>query len=255
MFATILSPRVIAVIAVLGWSAANAAHAGQTIKLAGLGTTTEFRGTHAPVANDADERIADGGFARDDAGNLYGTAASGGSYDRGTVYRLAPDGTKTVLHSFSGGQRDGATPLGGVIADAAGNLYGATSAGGIGCANGEGCGTIFQITPAGTERIVYTFSGGKDGATPVGNLVLGRSGHLYGTTRNGGVAGCGTVFEVSSGGAERVLHAFVPSEGLHATGVLHADELGNLYGATTGEHEALYRLKPDGTLTILLQFA
>lgn len=145
------------------------------------------------------EEISNAAAVRDPYGNLYGVTASGGAYDRGTVYRVAPDGTKTILHSFAGGR--------------------------------------------------------ADGASPIGNLLLGKAGQVYGTTRDGGTANCGTVFEIDIRGEERILHAFSPSEGLHTMGVLHADEFGNLYGATTGAHEALYRLAPDGTLTILLQFA
>lgn len=233
--------------------AAGAAYAAQGLKLASL---TETQGPATP-------RIATGStinptgassVAHDRQGNLYATTASGGRYNKGAVYRLAPDGSETILHSFSGGPDDGAAPLG-IVVDGTGNLYGLTTAGGSGrCARAEGCGTIFRIAPDGRETI-YAFKGGADGATPVGMPVVGKAGHLYGTTKAGGRAGCGTVFEFSSSAGEKVLHAFTPAEGTPSLGVLNADAKGDLYGATSGQHVSLFRLTLNGTLTILFHFA
>jgi uncharacterized repeat protein (TIGR03803 family) len=160
-----------------------------------------------------------------------------------------------VLHSFQG-TPDGAGPAGGVVFDAAGNLYGATTDGGaFGCAPTQ-CGTVFQVAaPAGkggawTETVLYIFKGNAsgDGNTPVGGLVIDRSGNLYGTTAYGGTGscvlfggtvGCGTVFELSppaqQGGAwtETVLYSFQGSkDGDFPSGDLVFDSTGNLYGAT-----------------------
>src|SRR5579864_3881877 len=90
------------------------------------------------------------GVIRDSAGNLYGTAGSGGGpTDSGIVFRLDPSGKETVLHSFSG--PDGAAPYAGLTRDAAGNLYGTTYYGGAG-----GKGTVFKIDAAGTESVLYS---------------------------------------------------------------------------------------------------
>ena len=160
-----------------------------------------------------------------------------------------------LLHSFQGAP-DGATPAGGVVFDAAGNLYGATTDGGaFGCAPTQ-CGTVFQVAPPlkngdpWTETVLYVFKGNSsgDGNTPAGGVVIDGSGNLYGTTAYGGTGncvlvgetvGCGTVFELSppaqKGGAwtETVLYSFQGGkDGYLPSGDLVFDSKGNLYGAT-----------------------
>lgn len=143
-------------------------------------------------------------------GTLYGTTAEGGSARYGTVFSVTPSGTEQVLHSFQGGS-DGAYPYGGLIA-LNGTLYGTTRGGGGAkrCASG-GCGTVFSITPSGTETVLYSFALHRDCAAPSATL-LALNGKLYGTTLVGG-KGFGTVFSVTPSGTERLLHAFVGSDG------------------------------------------
>jgi uncharacterized repeat protein (TIGR03803 family) len=149
----------------------------------------------------------------DAQGNLYGTTALGGQSVYGTVFMLAPNGTLTTLYSFTNGS-DGGIPGGGLTADATGNLYGTTETGGDASC---GCGTIFKLTPGGTESTLYAFMGGSDGAEPFAGLTSDSSGNLYGTTKYGGSTnkcteqgptGCGTVYELPAGGTEQVLYAF-----------------------------------------------
>jgi len=130
---------------------------------------------------------------------MYGTNSAGGDADRGTVYQLTDkkDDDKwaaSLLHSFSGS--DGAYPWGGVILDPAGNLYGTASAGGT-----ENSGTVFELTPGAkntwTYTLLYSFSGGTDGNSPTGSLVLDSAGNLYGTTNYGGAYGQGVVYEIT----------------------------------------------------------
>jgi uncharacterized repeat protein (TIGR03803 family) len=129
----------------------------------------------------------------DKAGNLYGTTNTGGAnIYLGTVFKLAPDGTETVLHSFAGGS-DGDYPYGGLVADKKGNLYGTTYYGGAAC----DCGTIYQVAPDGAETVLHAFAGtAKDGAYPYDTLVADKSGKLYGTTYGGGMNYKGVVFGI-----------------------------------------------------------
>ena len=150
-------------------------------------------------------------------GQLYGTTEFGGSGCRagcGTVFATTPSGGETVLHRFKGYPHDGAQPLGSLVA-VNGMLYGTTWLGGGGpCADYQGCGTVFQVSASGKERVLHHFKGAPDGYNPEGGLVF-KGGELYGTTLAGGsgtkcpgFGGCGTLFEISTSGTERVLHSF-----------------------------------------------
>ena len=121
-------------------------------------------------------------------GTLYGTTVGGGYYQIGTVFSVKPSGTLKLLHFFEAGDTDGSEPVAGLI-NVKGTLYGTTVTGG---AFGDD-GTIFSITKAGAETVVYSFHGGSDGAYPVAGLI-NVGGTLYGTTKVGGSSGCGTVF-------------------------------------------------------------
>ena len=131
--------------------------------------------------------------------SLYGTTSGEIGGGNGTVFQLTLSGTETVLHLFAGGS-DGARPLAGLTA-LRGVFYGTTAyGGGTGC-GGNGCGTVFSITPSGTYTLIYSFQGGSDGAQPDDQLVGWRGG-LIGTTQSGGGSacnsggGCGTIFEI-----------------------------------------------------------
>ena len=164
-------------------------------------------------------------------GTLYGPAEASG---HGTIFAISATGSERVLYRFKGG-RDGQRPVG-TLLDDDGTLFGAAS-GGSGCA-GSGCGVIFAATVAGKERSVYSFRGGSDGADPGGSLIL-ENGNLYGTTFAGGgsscghAKGCGTIFELSTSGKERVLYRFKGgADGEYPNGGL-IDVKGKLYGTTS----------------------
>jgi len=142
------------------------------------------------------------GFAIGPAGNLFGTTSVGGSSGAGVVFGLSESGEEKVLYSFTGGA-DGANPNASLIFDASGNLYGTTYAGGA-----HSAGTVFEVSQAGVETVLYSFAGGADGANPMAKLSFDTTGNLYGTTSAGGSYGAGTVFEVVKGGTENVLHSF-----------------------------------------------
>jgi uncharacterized repeat protein (TIGR03803 family) len=129
-------------------------------------------------------------------GNFYGTTASGGTVapnTNGTVFKVTPAGTETVLYSFAGqASGDGSDPAGGLLQASDGNFYGTTKTGGT-----DNDGTVFKLTPAGVETVIYSFTGGtSDGANPVAALIRGSDGNLYGTTTAGGPSGDGSVFVV-----------------------------------------------------------
>src|SRR5580700_5774990 len=178
------------------------------------------------------------GVIRDPAGNLYGTASSGGGWGQGVVYEVNTTGALTVLHAFQGGA-DGRTPWGGVIRDAAGNLYGTVEFGGdfsgkvCGGADGQGCGLIYKLDATGHETVLYAFKGAADGAYPVGSLLLDSAGNLYGITSYGGAGTGGTVFKLSPAGEITVLYSFTGTAdgGTPMAGVIR-DQAGNLYGTT-----------------------
>ena len=175
------------------------------------------------------------GVIQDKAGNFYGTTLQGGEFGLGTVYKVTPSGTETVLHSFAGGL-DGSTPYAGLVRDAKGNLYGTTTYGGS-----ANAGIVFKVSPTGTETVLYTFTGGDDGGNPTGGLVRDKAGNLYGTTYIGGSANDGTVFKVSKSGTETVLHSFTNApDGAAPVCGLTFDKQGNLYGTTIGGGESGY---------------
>ncbi|MGA7078008.1 MAG: choice-of-anchor tandem repeat GloVer-containing protein [Terriglobales bacterium] len=169
------------------------------------------------------------GVVEDKLGNFYGTTLQGGAFGLGTVYKVTPSGTETVLHSFAGGS-DGATPYGGVILDSKGNLYGTTAGGGSSSA-----GIVFKLSPSGTETLLHTFAGGADGANPTVALVRDKAGNLYGTTSGGGSSNDGTVFEFSPSGTHTILYTFTGgADGAEPGSDLILDKQGNLYGTTIG---------------------
>jgi uncharacterized repeat protein (TIGR03803 family) len=135
------------------------------------------------------------GLAPDDEGNLYGTTTGGGN-GYGTVFKVSKTGVERVLHSFTGGA-DGYYPVATLVRDAKGSLYGTTVFGGT-----HGDGTVFKVTKAGVESVLYSFTGGADGNQPDAGVVFDKQGNLLGTTVNGGIAnsncpdGCGVVFEL-----------------------------------------------------------
>src|SRR5262249_52532940 len=143
----------------------------------------------------------------DAAGNLYGTTQFGGAFTGGTVFKLAPDGTETVLHDFSGAE--GAIPGAGLIVGATGYpIIGTTSSGGT-----PGDGVVFALFRRPRPFAGYRYRrlhnfGGTDGAHSYADLIVDAAGNLYGTTYDGGTSSAGVVFKLAPDGTETVLHNF-----------------------------------------------
>jgi uncharacterized repeat protein (TIGR03803 family) len=187
-------------------------------------------------------------------GTLYGTTYEGGEGNRGTIFKITPSGSESVLHSFKGTKTDGAYPRAGLLY-ANGTIYGTTSSGGNGlcegCGNHEHFGTVFEITPSGKEKLIYKFRGyPNDGAVP-GELMYD-NGTFYGTTVSGGANcavshGCGTIFSITPSGSERMLYSFLPREGAEPVAGL-VDIGGTLYGTTpdggTYDEGTVYSFSP-----------
>jgi uncharacterized repeat protein (TIGR03803 family) len=229
----------------------------------------------------ANGMFPEGGLISDESGDLYGTTFSGGDHGLGTVFKIAPDGTETVLYSFcpSPPCTNGMSPDSSLTMDSAGNFYGTTYMGGGGSCE-EGCGVVFKLAPDGSEIALYSFCSEKncaDGAVPSGNLIFDSQGNIYGTAAFGGNtgctdvsgSGCGTVFKLSppqhgeTQWTETTLYAFCPhyptcGDGSNPGGGLVADKNGNFYGTTgSGGTElggTVFKVTPRGKETVVYKF-
>jgi uncharacterized repeat protein (TIGR03803 family) len=224
--------------------------------LSTLASLTQFPGGAEPF----------GGLVQDASGDLFGTTSEGGAANGGTVYELSPVSggyTRTTLASFA--NNNGKEPLGGLVLDSSGDLFGTTVFGGA-----SNDGTVFELSPAGGGYNLTTLVSfnNSDGAQPLyGSLALdSSSGDLFGTTSAGGASGSGTVFELSpAGGGSYNLTTLVSfsSSGASPHGGLVLDSSsGNLFGTTsvggTSGDGTVFELSPAGggsyNLTTLISF-
>lgn len=192
----------------------------------------------------------------DEAGNLYGAATVGGAHGAGTVFELKLRNGTWELHTLYAfqGQPDAGFPYGGLVFDQSGNLYGTTYYDGA-----NDLGAVYQLIPGprGTwkERVLYSFEGGTDGSNSISNLVFDAGGNLYGTTSEGGAAGCscGTIFKLAprddGGWTESVAYSFAGApDGAFAYNGMVGDSEGNFFGATVhggdDDEGAVYEFTP-----------
>jgi len=226
---------------------------GVVFKLAADGAETvlySFKG------GAGDGKYPYGGPLMDKAGNLYGTTVAGGPDNDGTIFKLAPDGTETVLHSFTNSPNDGNGPEGNLILDKHGNLYGTTPLGGS-----DDLGTVFRLARGGTVTLLHSFTDSSgDGAHANPGLIMDRAGNFYGSTWSGGANSRGIVFKLAPDGTETILHSFpdASGDGQNLVGGLAMDAVGNLYGSTfqggANNDGAVFKLAPDGSETVLYSF-
>jgi uncharacterized repeat protein (TIGR03803 family) len=167
-------------------------------------------------------------------GNFYGTTEDGGTDAQGIVFKLAPSGTVTTLHSFCSLSdcSDGADPWSALVQGTDGNFYGTTYGGG----NDTGTGVVFKITPSGKLTTLHSFCDNNvcsDGENPYAGLLQGSDGNFYGVTEYGGANGYGVVFSITPSGTLTTPHSFDGTDGTYATAVLIQAVNGAFYGTTT----------------------
>jgi uncharacterized repeat protein (TIGR03803 family) len=216
-----------------------------------------YRLLHSFTGNAGDGRQPFAGLSEGSNGMLYGMTRYGGTADKGTVFRLRPDGTDYgVLHSFSGTPAGGAEPVARLLEGPDGRWYGTT----VGVTSGGGVtnqGTVFALNSDGTgHEVLRQFTGeGGDGATPYGDLTVGQDGWLYGSTVGGGNARQGTLFRLHlDGSGYEQLHSFDLSAGDGATpyGPLLESAPGTFHGvASSGGpgdgRGVIFTLQADGS--------
>ena len=259
-----------------GTTSASGAFFGGTVFKVDMKGKFTLMHSFNPNQGDGEEPL--GSLIQDASGNLYGTTFTGGFWGLGRVFKMDLFGNESVLHDFAG--TGGAKPRGGVVRDQAGYFHGATSLLGLGrfsnCPTNDvvpGCGTVFQLDPAGAWAGAISFLGFGDGDHPYAGLIIDQAGNLYGTTRDSGIfGGFGTVFTVDPNGFLKTLHVFAgsPTDGAHSEARLVRDPFGNLYGTTTyGTSDSsvgcsdptatvgcgtVFMLDPSGNETILHNF-
>ena len=208
------------------------------------------------------------GLVFDGAGNLYGTAQNGGDQAQdGTVFKLSPSGTLTLLHEFnarsqvpspSGLVGDGRNPRGTLLLDPSGNLYGTTYQGGT-----QDQGTVFKIDNAGNYSVIYSFGSfgfSDDGKWPTAGVIRDQFGNLFGTTSKGGRFNGGTVFQIlPDGNQEFVVRDFgAPGDGQWPNGGLAIDANENLYGTTlsggAAQQGTVFKIDNAGNYSVLHSF-
>jgi uncharacterized repeat protein (TIGR03803 family) len=224
---------------------------GSVYKLTPSGEFTTLHAFSYCCNSDGNEPA--GGVILDSEGNLYGATSQGGTEQGGTIFKISPSGTETILYNFTC-EDDGCFPYSGLVMDGQGNLYGTTLGG------TDYYGNVYKFVPStGALTAVYSFTGGSDGAFPFG-VVLDKEGNLYGATQYGGIDQQGVVFKVTPSGAETVLHSFEPNgtDGFSPSATVILDSKGNLYGTThlggkTGVG-TVYKITSAGKETILHSF-
>jgi uncharacterized repeat protein (TIGR03803 family) len=229
---------------------------GGVFKLTPSGTLTQlyaFPGASAPDF-DAPVSPSNPGVAVDSSGNVYGATPYGGV--SGMVYEIGASGA-AVIHNFTAAASG--TSSNPPKFSSQGGFYGSTMYGGA-----ANAGTVYEISAAGNEKVLYSFTGGEDGSHPNGSVDRDASGNIYGATSDGGASGQGVVYKVSTSGQFTLLHTFSGgADGGYPDGGVTMDGDGNLYGTAfsggtgslTGVLEGvIFKIDPSGDETVLYNF-
>jgi len=200
----------------------------------------------------ATDGIVPAGIARAADGTIYGTTEGGGTYGYGTIYKIAPRKSETVLYSFVA-CCTGNNPTSGPTLDDKGNLFGTTC-----CFNyGSGQGMVYELTKDGAYIVLHDFNTGNEIGEGAG-VTVDKKGNIYGVTYGGGANGDGVAYEITPKGGYQVVHAFAGADGVGPAGRLLLDKSGNLFGTTWqgGQYGygTIYEITPDGTETVLFSF-
>jgi uncharacterized repeat protein (TIGR03803 family) len=224
------------------------------------GTSGAYPGADSPQ---------DGNLIQASDGNFYGVTFAAqnleprGTSGYGTVYKITPSGSFTVLHTFAGGTSDGWNPEGSLVEGTDGNFYGVTTK------LGSNEGTVYRMTPSGQITVLHIFTGAaSDGEDPLGSLIQGSDGSFYGTTEFGGTSGYGTVYKITPSGSFTLLYSFpsittsggsFTSDGSEPSGPLVEGSDGNFYGMAgfggANGWGTVYQITPSGAFTLLHTFA
>jgi uncharacterized repeat protein (TIGR03803 family) len=215
---------------------------GSIFKITSGGTLTVL---HSFNCTDGCEPVA--GLVQGIDGVFYGTTFAAD----GTIFKITAAGTLTTLHTFN--YVDGSGPNAVLVQGTNGIFYGTTDSGGM-----FGYGTVFRISPGGAFKQLHSFTCGVDGCVPVSGLVQGTDGAFYGTTREGGANGDGTVFKITAAGTLTTLHNFTGTDGAAPfAGLVQATD-GNFYGtASTGgtlNDGTIFRISPKGSFSVFYNF-
>ena len=222
--------------------AGGSAGAGSVFKITASGKITtlhSFNGcsegsnVYAPVVQGFD-------------GNFYGTASDGGCEVFGTVYKITPSGTLTVVYTFPG--TSGLSYPQAITLGTDGNFYGTT----LGATGGYGA--VFKITPQGKLTVLHTFT--DFGQTPKGMIIQANDGNFYGTTEKGGVNGVGAIYKMTPAGTLTVIHDFSETDAMGifpVAGLLQATD-GKFYGTSGSNYSSgvLFQITSTGTFTVLV---
>jgi uncharacterized repeat protein (TIGR03803 family) len=206
-------------------------------------TTSKYKSLHQFQGGPSDGADPVGTQALDSAGDLYGLTFGGGTNENGTLYEITAAGTEKVLYSF-GNAPDGAHPGSGPVSYG-GNYYGVTIDGGANtCYNGS-CGTVFKVTPAGKETVLYNFTGGTDGLNPY-ELVGDSKGNFYGLSKTQDNT-TAAIFEINSAGDFSIAYngSYVSQIGYIIVGTS-----GNLYATASGGNSSS-ACEPNGCGQVL----
>ncbi len=202
-------------------------------------------------ANDPLQPRGPDAIAQGRDGNLYTTSANGGTSNNGTVFKVTPSGTLSVVSNLGS---PGNTSFSGVTLGTDGNFYGTTEL------NGEGPGTVFKVTSSGVETGLHIFGNTGDGGCPFAAPIEGADGNYYGTTTTVcGFGSQGTVYKVTSAGVLTTLHTFTGPDGSDIQAPVVQGSDGNFYGASvdggTSNDGVIFKMTPSGTVTVIHNFA
>ena len=238
----------------LGVGAARQNVSGEVIK--GLIFSLEANGTHKVIANfpfETNGSTPMGSLVEGPDGSLYGTTALGGEQNGGTLFRIAPDGTFSLLTSFT--RETGTFPSGPLLLGPDGSLYGTTQSYGPKSAGGAAShGTVFRFEPGMGLSVLTAFNGSDGAGMPVG-ITKGADGDFYGVTQGEATNDGGAFFKVTAGGTFTKLADFAALGSVKPSSPLLLGSDGNFYGATLGngnnEWGAIYRVTPAGSFSLL----